>query len=144
MRLIARPFLWLLTSIVPVFIAACYGTGGFFDEPYNLLRARGRVLNAATGKGIKGIRVTCVAAQQGLGTDYGEPIDGGFAFDETYSLPGDGAFEIWFDSYNPCIELRLEDVDGEENDGLFVGRDIEFPEVESDRQDIVVELSPKS
>jgi hypothetical protein len=143
MRWLARPFLWLLTCVVPVFIAACYGGVGVWDGQLpdggndssgTLRRARGHVLNYQTGSGIKGIHVICLGA----------PADAGNALDDTYSLPGDGAFEIWYYEFYPCDTLRFEDVDGAENGGPFSTREIEFPPGEESRDRIVVALTPES
>ncbi|MDD5309325.1 MAG: hypothetical protein PHU25_18575 [Deltaproteobacteria bacterium] len=136
MRWLAKPFLWLLTCIVPVFIAACYGAGfGVSDGPYSdggsgrLTRAKGRVLNAITGLGIKGIHVICLWQ---VGTD-------DRAADDTYSLPGDGAFEVWYEENSPCDVLRFEDVDGDDNGGHFAAHEEPFAETEGE----IVELVPE-
>jgi hypothetical protein len=143
MRWLARPLLRLLTCIVPVFIAACYGSIGVLDgsldggagtDTGGLKRARGHVLSYATGLGIKGIHVVCL----------GVSADGGSTLDDTYSLPGDGAFEIWYDESRPCETLRFEDVDGAENGGLFSTREIEFTSDAASRDSIVVALTPVS
>jgi hypothetical protein len=105
---LARPILWLLTSAIPVFIAACYGPpmeddwdGGLDPEK----SVTGRVLSALTGSGIPYIKVSCLVSGR----------DGQEVYDETYSAPGGGAFELWSSEYTPCETLRFEDVDGADN-----------------------------
>ena len=104
---LAKPFLWLLTTAIPVFIAACYGppmddVNGNTDPETSLT---GRVLSALTGSGIPYIKVSCLVSG----------YDGQEVYDETYSAPGDGAFELWSSDYTPCEVLRFEDVDGPDN-----------------------------
>jgi hypothetical protein len=103
---IARPVLWLVTAAIPVFIAACYGA--YYDES----RATGKVVDKATGEGVPDILVSCMTS-------------GGSVLDQTYSLAGDGAFEIWYQENDPCETLRFEDVDGEEN-GEFQALELPF------------------
>ncbi len=56
MRSIAKALLWLVTSIVPVFIAACYGATEYYYG-YG-----GRAVDRKTGKGIDNLKVTCVVS----------------------------------------------------------------------------------
>ena len=182
---LAKLGLLVLNALVPVFIAACYGTES--------MCLGGRVVDKTTGTGINGIRVSCLVSngpmQFSIGddltsknengtvcSDYGDldsdtdsdmdsdtdtdgdsdvdtetetesgsdtdvdtdaDVDGGDvdAGDidagegdagvdmdggakllwETYSLPGDGYFEIRADGKRSCQMLRFTDVDGEAN-----------------------------
>ena len=117
MKLFAKPLLCLLTTAIPVFIAACYGppmedADGGTDPETSLT---GRVLCALTGSGIPYIKVSCLVSGR----------DGQEVYDETYSAPGDGAFELWSSDYTPCEVLRFEDVDGAEN-GAFQTLEMEY------------------
>lgn len=109
LRRLAKPILWLLTTAIPVFIAACYGSPGDYSDGgtgYDPEKSiTGRVLSALTGSGIPYIKVSCFIAEY-AGQD---------VYDETYSKPGDGAFELWSSEYTPCEILRFEDVDGAQN-----------------------------
>jgi hypothetical protein len=116
---VARPVLWLMTSAIPVFIAACYGA--YYDES----RATGKVVDKSTGEGIADILVSCLAP-------------GGSVIDQTYSLAGDGAFEVWFQEVDPCETLRFEDVDGEAN-GEFQTLELPF---QHGGGEITAELEP--
>ncbi len=116
---IAKPVLWLLTSAIPVFIAACYGA--YYDES----RAAGKVVDKETGEGIADILVSCLSP-------------GGSVIDQTYTLAGDGAFEIWYQDLDPCETLRFEDVDGEVN-GEFQVLELPF---DPEAGELTVELEP--
>ena len=131
MRLLAKLILWLLTTAIPVFIAACYGApmDGMWDDdagPDPEKSVAGRVLAALTGSGIPYIKVSCLVSG----------YDGLEVYDDTYSAPGDGAFELWASQYTPCEVLRFEDVDGAEN-GTFQPKDVEYVD---NGLDVVVEL----
>jgi len=130
MKWLVKPFFWLLTSAIPVFIAACYGAPGFPDDwddgPDPEKSIPGRVLSALTGSGIPYIRVSCLL--------YG--YDDLEVYDEAYSAPDDGAFELWSSEYTPCEVLRFEDVDGEEN-GAFQPLETDYAD---DGQPVVVQL----
>jgi len=111
---VAKGLLWLFTGAFPVFIAACYGPaegygedGGWEDE----LPARGKVVNGLTLDPVRDIRVSCLVS--------------GEVWDSTYSLPGDGAFELWYREGEPCGTLLFEDVDGADN-GTFVQMEVPF------------------
>ena len=130
-QIIARPFLWFFTFAIPVFIAACYG--GYYeidDGGPNQLSATGKVLIAMTCASIPQIKVSCVAPVY---------VDGGDnVIDSTYSLPGDGHFELWYTNDNPCDRLIFEDVDGAEN-GEFASKTVQFDDT---LEETVVELLP--
>jgi hypothetical protein len=126
---LARPLLWLLTSAIPVFIAACYGPpmededGGFDPEK----SISGRVLSALTGSGIPYIKVSCIVSGRA----------GPEVYDTTYSAADTGAFELWASEYSPCELLRFEDVDGAEN-GTYAPLEQAYAD---DGQDVVAEMA---
>jgi hypothetical protein len=139
-KMLARPILWLLTTAIPVVIAACYGALESF-------RLWGNVVDRETGEGINNIKVSCILSngptewsveetQSSESSYYG---DGGVgAGDETHSMPEDGYFSIGYDE--PCYKLRFEDVDGEANGGRYATRVIKYDGgngllVELDRED---------
>lgn len=130
LKRLAKPFLWLLTTAIPVFIAACYGAPGNYgdwdagQDPERSIA--GRVLSALTGSGIPYIKVSCLISED----------NGQYVYDETYSKPDDGAFELWSSEYTPCEILRFEDVDGAEN-GAF--QTLETSYVDND-QAVIVEM----
>ncbi len=111
MKWIAKPALWLLTTAIPVVIAACYGV---YEESR---RVFGKVVDGDTGEGIQDIQVECV-----VGEGENEYVPAG-----TMTLPGDGAFELWVDEYDPCDKLVFKDLDGEEN-GAYADKEIPFDE----------------
>jgi len=118
MKLLAKPGLWLLTTAIPVFIAACYGApmDGDYDggsDPEKTIA--GRVLAALSGSGIPGIRVSCLVSG----------YDGLEVYDEAYSAAGDGGFALQSSEYTPCETLRFEDVDGAQN-GAFQTLEMEY------------------
>jgi len=131
MKLFAKPLLWLLTTAIPVFIAACYGSpgDGFGSDsgPDPETSITGRVLGALTGSGIPYIRVSCWIYEN----------NGSTMYDETYTRPDDGSFELWSSEYTPCQVLHFEDVDGEDN-GAYETLVIDYID---DGQDVVVELA---
>ena len=138
LKRLAKPFLWLLTTAIPVFIAACYGSpGGYSDGgpgpdsgPVPEKSVAGRVLSALTGSGIPYIKVSCLISG----------FEGLEVYDDTYSAPGDGAFELWSSEYTPCEVLRFEDIDEEEN-GSYQTLEINYID---NGQDVVAELSEQN
>ncbi|MCP4675647.1 MAG: hypothetical protein GY854_09115 [Deltaproteobacteria bacterium] len=138
-KLLAKPILWLLTSAIPVFIAACYGM------PMYLFNAKGRVVDKKTGEGINNIKVSCIMTNGPITWPVGESFssttvpDGGMWIDdETFSQPGDGYFYIGYD--DPCYEIRFEDVDGEQNGGSYATQTILM--TEDGDADLTVEMEP--
>lgn len=115
MRWLARAALAALGSVVTVFIACAYGV------PWRYVKA-GRVLDAATGQGIPGIRAGC---RLGAGLVSYDVAD------------ADGDFELHVDSR--CDELRFDDVDGAAN-GAYASTALPF--TDGDELDLVVELEP--
>lgn len=150
-RKLAKIGLVLLNAVVPVFIAACYGTTEIW------YCVKGRVVDRITGRGINGIRVSCVVSNGGGDWSLGdgqsaqwtpEP-DAGTSDDERCDEPppegiiGEGfsqAVDGWFDfgvgGEMPCQSLRFTDVDGFEN-GAYEERVIWYDEFDG-----VAELTP--
>jgi hypothetical protein len=133
MKHLAKPILWLLTTAIPVFIAACYGApmenlydGGSDPEK----SVAGRVLSALTGSGIPYVKVSCLISGTG----------GLEVYDDAYSAPGDGAFELQSSEYSPCEILRFEDVDGADN-GAYQTLDLEYVD---NGQDVVAEMAEQN
>ena len=112
-KLLARFCLWLIGVAIPVFIAACYGM------PYRFTK-NGRVVDAATGVGINGIKVTC--------------LDGARDYNYSYTY-GNGGFELDYD--RPCDAIRVDDVDGVAN-GQYESTQVPFCE---DCPDLTIELN---
>lgn len=132
MRWLTKAALGLVTAVIPVFIAACYGAPGdgmLDDYGYDPEKSvGGRVLSALTGSGIPYIRVSCLVG--GASTDS--------VYDDTYSSPDTGDFELWVSEWHPCDTLLFEDVDGAEN-GAFQSLEIPFAD---DGADVIAELEP--
>jgi hypothetical protein len=129
MKIVARPLLWLLTTAIPVFIAACYGPpmeGTWDGGPDPERSIAGRVLSALTGGPLPYIQVSCLVSG----------YDGLEVYDDTLSNPDGGGFELWSSEYTPCEILRFEDVDGAEN-GAYQTLDLAYVD---DGQDVVAEL----
>ena len=116
MRAIHRLILWLITALIPVTIAACYG----YMVEYT--RSTGRVLDAESKSGIPGIACTCFI---------------GSYEEDMVTSDADGRFELW--AYEKCDEIRFEDVDGVNNGGLYEGRRINLAGHE-DCEDLTIEL----
>lgn len=114
MGVIARFLVWILAVAVPVVIAACYGM------PYRYVR--GRVVDARTQKGIKGIEVTCMR--------------GGEAADSMYTWE-DGGFEVG--GIDSCDEVLARDIDGVDNGGIYAEK---TAPVQGDSY-VSIELSPE-
>jgi hypothetical protein len=118
---VAKALLRLVTAIVPVFIAACYGA------PVNMVSYTGRAVDRTTGKGINGLEVTCIASNGPVdwkgdhtvtsGCYDTEFCDAGADGGSTYTMPGDGHFELGSDQ--PCLWILVEDLDGAENRGRY-------------------------
>ncbi len=113
MRTISRFLLWLVTAALPVVIAACYGMAYRFTKS-------GHVVDSETKEGIPGIKIACMVDGNETATDY------------TYD---DGSF--WLEFNTACDHYRVEDVDGEDNGGLYVARDVDWCK---DCEDITIEL----
>jgi hypothetical protein len=101
-RTIAKGALWLVTGLVPVVIAACYGA-------YYGFQRGGRVADATSRQGVGGIRVTCRVGDR-VTSQAVSRADG------WYSLTED----------QPCDEVLFEDVDGAEN-GSYLPASVPAP-----------------
>lgn len=99
MKTLARWGLKLLSLVVPVTMAACYGMPADFGKSQC-----GTVRDSATQTGVAGIQVTCLQADQEIGMAYTQT---------------DGAFCVSFSETAICESLQVEDVDGEENGGTY-------------------------
>lgn len=109
---IEKIILALFTGVFPVFIAACYGPAANFGPPDSF---EGIVRDPA-GNPIPDILVRC--------------MDGEDEVASTYTMAGDGAFQLPGLYDDPCETLIFEDVDGEENGGTFAPKSIELDGVE--------------
>lgn len=99
MTRINRVLLWMLGTLIPIMIAACYG-------PMYRYTRYGQVIDDKTQEGVTGIKVTCLR-------------DGGSTSTTTH---GDGTF--YFDEYERCEALNIEDVDGQQNGGTYHTRTV--------------------
>lgn len=128
MKWLAKPILWLMTAGIPVFIAACYGTGymgrGDWDEGEDsgTKFIKGKLVNA-NREGIPGIQVSCLKGDAGDSTS------------EAFTLEGDGAFSLELPP-DGCGTILAEDVDGAEN-GSYESKQVTV----DDTEDITIELS---
>ena len=122
LRTLAKPFLWLVTCAIPVFISACYGSG--YDGTGG---SRSRILDGtvtnASGQGVTDILVKCLDS-------------GGYENDRTVSQEG-GYYEIRSYEDSPCRTLRFEDIDGAEN-GTYLPQDLTV-DPSADSFDIVLQ-----
>jgi hypothetical protein len=133
----AKPFLWLMTSVIPVFIAACYGVphgwgsdsgdGTNSDPEGTSAFLKGKVLDRA-GNGISDIKVSCIN---------GDPDAGATNEMSVYSMSEDGVFILEMPP-GECDFLRAKDVDGEKN-GNYKSKDVPV----NDRKYIVITLEEK-
>ncbi len=92
-----KGMLWLVTAIIPVVVAACYGVMYAFHK-------YGRVVDADTGNPITGIKVSCAVGHRGNIIDV--------SYTDT-----DGYFYINADS--ACEGYIFTDEDGEGNGGEY-------------------------
>jgi len=134
MKLIKHSLLWMLTAAVPVFIAACYGINYQYSK-------KGRVLDKETRAGIANIEVSCVdpaavapVVDAGAGEDAGATEDAGYR-PSGFSSSDDGSF--YWGGFEPCNKLKFEDIDGQENGGLYLTKIEPFSDSE---QELVVEM----
>lgn len=117
MKWLEKGALFLMSGVMPVFIAACYGTP--MDDNFTKT-AWGNVKDKQTGNPIANILVRCLRGQT--------------AVDETYTNQGDGSYELWYDVDEPCETIEFKDVDGEDNGGQYAATSISFED------DAVVEM----
>jgi len=134
MKLIKRSLLWMLTAAVPVFIAACYGINYQFTK-------NGRVLDKTTRAGIANIEISCAdPADVAPIVDAGSGEDGGATEDAGYHASGfvsgaDGSF--FWGSETACNKLKFEDIDGQENGGLYLTK---IEPIDTTDKELVVEM----
>lgn len=134
MKIIKRSLLWMLTAAVPVFIAACYGISYSFTKS-------GRVLDKVSRAGIANIQVSCAdPLEQAPVYDAGVGEDGGATEDAGYQPVGftssaDGSF--FYGSDVVCNKLKFEDVDGQQNGGLYLTK---IESIDSSDGELVVEM----
>lgn len=125
MQKLAKFFLWLLTLVVPVFIAACYGPSQRYTRGGQPQRAaNGRVVQRDTGQALAGIAVNCLQAGR-------IALIGSSAADGSYTL---------FDPY-ACDRLVFEDRDGPANHGRHVSRMVTF-DPDAPPATVVLEVRP--
>lgn len=129
LRAIAKPFLWLCTSAMPVVLAACYGPR--YEE--GGLAVSGRVKDRDSGAGVGDIRVTCLLVDDSVTHE----------LDQTTTLEGDGSFSFEPGACEACNALRFEDVDGAAN-GSYTVRTLPIDPAEAETsEDLDVELYPE-
>ena len=104
---IDRIILFLLGIICPVFIAACYAAPSNFDRMGKVVG--GRVIDNQQRAGIPGLQVTC---------------DQNGSHDRTVLTGPNGYFS--FDG--ECNAILIEDIDGDENGGFYLPRQVTPPE----------------
>jgi hypothetical protein len=115
MRQVSRYLLGIVTFVVPVFIAACYGMAYTFSQ-------RGRVVDKGSKAGVSGMRVQCVSTSNSIS-------------DTTYSQ-ADGSFVLYSTSSSTCATIAVRD-DSE------VGAHYAPTSVKSNSSvDLVIEVAP--
>ena len=88
MRIISRFLLGIVTFVIPVVIAACYGLAYTFTQ-------RGRVIDKNSKAGVAGLRVDCRSASNAT-------------TDSTLSA-SDGAFDLHALSPASCATIAVQD-----------------------------------
>ena len=88
MRIISRFLLGIVTTAIPVVIAACYGMAYTFSQ-------RGRVIDRDSKAGVPGLRVDCRSASNAT-------------TDSTLSA-SDGAFDLHALSPASCATIAVQD-----------------------------------
>ena len=95
-KIIKKAMLWIITAVIPVVVAACYGVMYAFQKT-------GRVIDKDTREGIDGIQVSCLVSSR-------SDVE-----DTAYTY--DGQFYLNYD--RECNMLLFKDVDGEEGGGYY-------------------------
>jgi putative lipoprotein (rSAM/lipoprotein system) len=92
-KILKKALLWLITGVIPVVVAACYGVMYAFNR-------NGKVVDADTGEAIQGIQVSCAVGNRSnvIDTSYTDSL---------------GNFYIAADT--ECDAYIFTDVDGDEN-----------------------------
>jgi len=88
MRLVSRILLGIVTSIVPVFIAACYGIAYSFHQ-------RGKVIDKSSKAPVQGLRVDCRGAQDRVA--------------DTTLTSADGVFDLHAEDSSACATVVVQD-----------------------------------
>lgn len=88
MRRMSRFLLGIVTTAIPVVIAACYGMAYEFAQ-------RGKVVNKSTKAGVAGLRVECRTESNAM-------------TDRTYTA-SDGAFALHAASQDGCRTIAVDD-----------------------------------
>jgi hypothetical protein len=88
MRRISRLLLGIVTGIVPVFIAACYGIANSFSQ-------HGKVVDKTSKAGVAGLRVECLSGSNNVS-------------DMTHTA-ADGAFALYTMSASSCTTIAVDD-----------------------------------
>lgn len=96
-RLLKKALLWLITGVIPVVVAACYGVMYTFTR-------NGKVVDADTGEAIQGIQVSCAVGNRSNVIDT--------SYTDAY-----GTFYIAADT--ECDAYIFTDVDGDQNGGTY-------------------------
>jgi len=107
MKWLEKGALALMTGVMPVFIAACYGMP--MDGSVSVW---GNVKDKVSKNPIGNILVRCMRS--------------GVSVDETYTGAGDGSYSLFVPAEDGCEFIRFEDIDGEENGGLYQTKEIPF------------------
>ena len=95
-KIIKKAMLWIITAVIPVVVAACYGVMYAFQKT-------GRVIDKDTREGIDGIQVSCLVSSR-------NDVE-----DTAYTY--EGQFYLNYD--RECNMLLFKDVDGEEGGGYY-------------------------
>lgn len=103
---VKQGLLGVLTGVMPVFIAACYG-----PQRDDYFAINGTVKDPNL-KPIPNILVRCMR--------------GAVEVDSTYSHPGDGKYRLQYQEAQPCDTLTFKDIDGTENGGKFADKSVKF------------------
>lgn len=114
MKWIWKLCLWFTSVAVPIVIAACYGM------PYRFAKD-GKVVDAQTKKGIAYIDISCVKDDRTV---------------SSFNSWEDGHFVLQYDK--PCDSLLIEDIDGEENGGVYKTKSVAYDPI--DDEPIIIEL----
>jgi hypothetical protein len=88
MRRVSRLLLGIVTTAVPVVIAACYGMAYTFSQ-------RGHVIDKASKAGVAGLRVDCLSSSKNVS--------------DTTLTSSTGAFELYASGQSACQTVAVTD-----------------------------------